>query len=63
MNAFYIFMGVYITHFRFDEKKIPLCIGLKREGVYRKYILYDPLKEYSMIYEPSLIKRNCLSHL
>ena len=35
---------VYFIHFRFDEKKIPLFIGLKRECIYRKKKLYDSIK-------------------
>ena len=45
MNVFYIFLkGVYFAHFRFYENKRPLCIGLKREGIFRKYILYHSIK-------------------
>ena len=41
----FIFLkAVYFTHFKFDEKKRPLFIGLKRECIYRKYILYDSIK-------------------
>ena len=30
-----ILKGMYFTHIRFDEKKRPLFIGLKREPIYR----------------------------
>ena len=33
---FLFLKGVHFTHFRFDEKKIPLFIGLKRECIYKK---------------------------
>ena len=40
-----IVKGMYFTHFRFDEKKRQLFIGLKRKCIYRKSILYDSVKK------------------